>query len=200
MSIEAEYGCRVGGLVRGGEVYVYFSGCTLGSERFELSELEELGVRVVYVEGLGGKRPEEILEGAVDYLVDVLGELKPLTYVTLSTGIEYALYVFRDGAVYVAEGGLGRVVLPYVGGVLVEAHTHPASCLPSGRDVDTALARYMEGLYSSSVVSPTCTLITYRVAPIAEEELEELKRKLGSLDPAQGAGAITRSVRVRFLA
>jgi len=187
-------------LVRGEEVYVYFSGCTLGSERFELGELEELGVKVVYVEGLGGEPPEEILEGAVDYLVDMLGELKLLTYSTLSTGIEYALYVFRDGTVYVAEGGLGRVVLPYVGGVLVEAHTHPARCLPSGRDVDTTLARYMEGLYASSIVSPSCTLITYRVAPIAEEELEELKRKLASLDLAWGVRALTSSVRVVVLA
>ena len=153
-----------------------------------------------YVEGLGGEPPGEILEGALEYLVDVLGELKPLAYATLSTGIEYALYVLRDGTAYVAEGGLGRVVLPYVGGVLVEAHTHPASCLPSGRDVDTALARYMEGLYASSIVSPSCTLITYRVSPIAEEELEELRRGLESLDPARRGGAITRSVRVRFLA
>lgn len=176
-SLSSEYGCKVFGDVTNGEARVYYSNCAVGRELFELEELKERGVNVCFISGVGGKPPEELLGEASRYALELLlSELKHFVYITSQSGIEYSLLAMREGDVYLAEGGVGRVSLPYVSGVIFEAHTHPASCVPSERDSTTAMVRFMEGLYASAVVGLNCVVLVYRISPITEEDLVTIKR------------------------
>ncbi|MCX8185078.1 MAG: hypothetical protein RMI56_03340 [Sulfolobales archaeon] len=174
-SLSAEYGCNTSGEVSGRIVYVYYSNCSLGSNLFELDELRERGVEVRLIDGAGGRSGRELLEIALSQALEALSELRQYTYITLQRGIEYSLLVLRSGEVYVAEGGVGRISLPYVEGVILEAHTHPLDCAPSERDLNTAVTRFMEGLYTAAVVSPLCSTVIYRVSPLSEEDLISLR-------------------------
>lgn len=174
-SLRAEYGCEVSGEASGGVVYIYYRNCSMGSDLFELEELLKRGVEVRFVEGSGGRSSRELLEQALTYSVEVLDELRQYAHVTHQTGVEYGLLVLKSGEVYVAEGGLGRISLPYVEDVVLEAHTHPLDCSPSKRDLSTAVARFMEGLYASAVVSPFCATVVHRISLLSEEDLVSIK-------------------------
>lgn len=176
LSISSEYGCEASADFAEGEALVYYSGCSLGQDLFELEELIESGVTVRFTRGTGGIPPRRLLESASRYALGVLAELKGYAQATSGSGVEYSLFVMRSGDVYIAEGEVGRVSLPYVGGVVLEAHTHPSFCLPSDRDAATAMVRFMEGLFASAVVGPTCMVMAYRVGPLAEEDLVTLRR------------------------
>lgn len=176
LSISSEYECEASADYAEGEALVYYSGCSLGQELFELEELKENGVTVRFVRGSGGSPPRKLLEIASRYALEVLTELRSYAQATSGSGVEYSLFVMRSGDVYIAEGEVGRVSLPYVGGVVLEAHTHPSFCLPSERDAATAMIRFMEGLYASAVVGPACLIMAYRVGPLAEDDLVALRR------------------------
>lgn len=176
LSLSSEYGCEAFGEVVDGEARVYYGDCTIGEEVFELGELGETGVEVRYVRGTGGKPPEDLLEDAMSYALRVLSELKQYKHLTRYSEVEYVLLVTKSGDIYVAEGEVGRVSLPYLSGVVLEAHTHPYSCLPSERDVSTALARFMEGLYATAVVGLECAVIAYRSGPLTEEDLVTFRK------------------------
>ncbi len=176
LSISAEYGCTAHGELMDSEVYVYYRNCSIGENLFELEELEEKGLRVHLVNGFGGEDAESILEEAGKYAVRVLDELRQYVLLTRTTGIEYVLLVLRTGEVYIAEGGFGKVVLPYVKEAILEAHTHPGTCLPSARDCSEMAFRFMDGLYASGIVGVGCTLLIYRTGPVTEEDVERLLR------------------------
>lgn len=175
-SLASEYGCDTSGDVEDGEVRVYYSNCSLGQDIFELEELRDSGVEVRFINGLGGKRPERLLEEAHRYALEVLSELKYFAYITSQSRVEYSLFVMKSGDVYLAEGEVDRILLPYVSGVILEAHTHPLSCAPSERDVATAITRFMEGLYASAVVGLSCVFLMYRVGPLTEEDLIAIRK------------------------
>lgn len=176
LSISAEYGCTAYGELLESEVYVYYRNCSVGENLFELGELEENGLKVRLVNGLGGKDVESILEEARTRAVRVLDELRQYVPLTYTTGTEYALLVLRTGEIYIAEGGFGKVVLPYVKDVILEAHTHPGTCLPSARDCSELAFRFMDGLYMGGIVSVGCSLLIYRIGPITEGDVEKLLR------------------------
>ncbi|MEM1623285.1 MAG: hypothetical protein QW543_04020 [Sulfolobales archaeon] len=175
-SLSSEYGCETYGDVGDNEVRVYYSKCSLGQNLFELEELMERGVAVHFINGVNGNSPEKLLEEASRYALEVAGELKYYSYLTSRSRVEYSLLVMKSGDVYIAEGEVDRVSLPYVSDVILEAHTHPISCTPSGRDVVTTMVRFMEGLYASAVVGPSCVFLVYRVRPLTEEDLVAIRR------------------------
>ncbi len=174
-SISSEYECESSGDVVNGEVLVYYRGCELGRELFELGELRESGVSVRFISGVGGSAPSELLERASLYALELVSELESYVWTTLRSGVEYVLLVLRTGDVYVAEGDVWRISLPYVSGALLEAHTHPTSCVPSDRDATTAMERFMEGLYATAIVGPDCTTLAYRRSPPSEEDLVAMR-------------------------
>ncbi|MEM4664536.1 MAG: hypothetical protein QW271_02155 [Sulfolobales archaeon] len=175
-SLSSEYECETYGDVGDNEVRVYYGRCSLGQNLFELEELRESGVAVHLVNGVNGKSPEKLLEEASRYALEVVSELKYYSYLTSQTRVEYSLFVMKSGDVYIAEGEVDRVSLPYVSDVILEAHTHPISCIPSERDAVTAMVRFMEGLYASAIVGPSCVLLVYRVRPLTEEDLVAIRR------------------------
>jgi hypothetical protein len=176
LSISAEYGCEASGELRDSEVFVYYRNCSVGEDLFELEELEERGLEIHLIDGFGGKDAGSLLEEAREPAVRVLNELRQYAPLTYMTGTEYALLVLRTGEVYIAEGGFGKVVLPYIKEVILEAHTHPGTCLPSARDCSEIAAGFMDGLYAGGIISMGCTLLVYRVGPLMEEDVETLMR------------------------
>lgn len=198
LSLSAEYGCRVGGDLTGDEAYVYYDMCDIAQERFELGELATVGTRVNYVNRLGGRSPQELLEEAAKHALSVVLELMQYVHLTRLSGVEYSLLVTKSGDIYVAEGGLGRVVLPYLGEVILEAHTHPGMCLPSERDLRTAMVRYMEGLYAMGVLSPNCLFLLYRAGPVTEEDLD-LVRRIVEVVSHSYRGGVSRYGNLRLL-
>ncbi|MCS7099253.1 MAG: hypothetical protein RMH84_00075 [Sulfolobales archaeon] len=204
-SLCAEYGCEVSGEVSGEVVYVYYRNCSIGSNIFELEELLRRDVEVRFIEGSGGRSSRELLEQALTYALEVLSELRQYVHITLQTGVEYSLLVLKSGEVYVAEGSLGRISLPYAEGVVLEAHTHPLDCSPSERDLSTAVIRFMEGLYASAVVSPLCATVIHRVSLLSEEDLISIKnvpQLLGNLSTVKRQLLELGNVRIlviRFL-
>ncbi len=191
LSISSEYGCEASGDVVDGEVLVYYRDCEPGRELFELGELAESGVTVRLVGGAGGRAPDELLERASRYALDLVAGMRGYAQASSRSGVEYVLLVLRTGDVYVAEGDVGRVSLPYVSEVLLEAHTHPVSCVPSERDASTAMVRFMEGLYASAVVGLPCVALVYRRGPLVEEDVLALRGLPAAVEAlAPGPGAV----------
>ncbi|MCX8199257.1 MAG: hypothetical protein N3E36_04410 [Sulfolobales archaeon] len=102
--------------------------------------------------------------------------MKQYSLKTYARGVEYCLALLFDGRGIIIEGERSKVVLPYFKHFL-SAHTHPSGgALPSKVDLKTMLRLFIDRGLLYSIVTPSSSMIVYRVAPLTEESLNLMNK------------------------
>lgn len=112
-------------------------------------------------------------------IVSDLAVLKPLSYATSRTGVEYMVLYREEGYAILLEGERLHVTIPYLESLGV-VHTHPeGSCAFSEADIRSATYTLSDLALFEAIVTPTCSLYIARIGFLDEHDFEKLLNHRG---------------------
>ena len=90
---------------------------------------------------------------------------------------EFFLALLRDGRALILEGEERTIKVPKLR-IWASAHTHPYTCIPSAADMETAEDILCDQGIAETIISPLCTLVIFRSAPLTDDDILTLKEAI----------------------
>ncbi|RLG89477.1 MAG: hypothetical protein DRO15_00320 [Thermoprotei archaeon] len=93
---------------------------------------------------------------------------------TSFSNVEFFLALLRNGKAIILEGEERTIKIPKLR-IWATAHTHPYTCIPSAIDMESAEDILCDQGIVEAIISPLCTLIIFREAPLTDTDILALR-------------------------